>query len=287
VILYGNKEKGIEDVRQKIEDWVDGTTDARGHKVRKDANALLAGVISWPPINEGEDKKGYFDRLESFQSAMLLWLRKEYGSDLVLVLRHDDELFRGLNAGKIHHHWHYFCVKKPGEKFKLHPGFAARSAKDISRQEKKGMNGDEIRAAMSDGRKAYLEAMSAFQDRFHQELGKFYGLDRMGPRRLRRSRSEQVEYEALLEQQIVATKDAMDKATIIVNNAAKDAERITQIAEAKAKDLKSEAIALKNDAQKKKNEADALKAKADSEKKEAEKKTSISEYGSEKNYQEG
>jgi len=241
VILYGNKEKGIDDVRRKIEDWVDGTTDARGHKVRKDANVLLSGVISWPPINDGEDEKEYNNKLKVFESAMLLWLKRKYGEELSLVLRHDDEPFRGLNVGKIHYHWHYFCVKKPGRKFDLHPGFAARSAKDISRQEKKNMSADEIRGAMNDGRKAYREAMSFFQDRFYQELAKFHGLDRMGPRRLRRSRSEQVEFEALLEKQIYASNDARVKAGNIVVEAEREADKITQIAEAKARKIKDAA----------------------------------------------
>jgi len=137
VILYGDKEKGIEDVRHKVEDWIERTTDARGHKVRKDANALLSGVVSWPPINDGEDEKEFDDRRKTFEISLQAWLKKEYGKNFVLFLRHDDELFRGLNAGKVHYHWHYYCVKKPGEKFDLHPGFNARSKKDLSRKEKK------------------------------------------------------------------------------------------------------------------------------------------------------
>jgi len=241
VILFGNKEKGIEDVRQKIEDWVDGTTDARGHKVRIDANALLSGVISWPPINDGEDKDKYIGKLKTFEQAMLLWLKKEYGEDLVLVLRHDDEPFKGYNDGKIHYHWHYFCVKKPGKKFDLHPGFAARCAKDVSRQQKKGMSADEIRAAMNEGKYAYRKAMSSFQDRFYHELGKFHDLERMGPGRLRRSRNEQVEFEALLEQEITASKDAKAKTDKILVEAERKAENLTKIAEATAKDIKSAA----------------------------------------------
>jgi len=252
VILYGDKEKGIEVVQQKIEDWIEGTTDARGHKARKDANVLLAGVVSWPPINDGEDEREYYDRLKAFETSLLAWLQKEYGDDLVIVLRHDDEPFRGLNAGKIHYHWHYYCVKKPGKKFDLHPGFNARSKKDLSRKDKKTMTANEIKAAMKEGRVAYRKAMSDLQERFYQELGKDHGLSRYGPRRERRSRSEQLEFEAIRDTVI---EDAKEKAE-------KNADEIIRKAEKKAVKLITEA---QDTLQTAKNQAEKITKKAKSE----------------------
>jgi hypothetical protein len=241
VVLYGDKEKGIEDVRKKIENWVEGTKDARGHKVRKDANSLLSGVVSWPPINDDEDEKEYDDRRKAFEKALLVWLKNVYRDDLVMVLRHDDEPFRGQNAGKIHYHWHFFCVKQPGEKFDLHPGFKARSKKDISRKDKKNMTPDEIKAALKEGREAYRKAMSDFQERFYQELGKDHGLGRYGPSRERRSRSEQLEFEAIRDKVIEDAKVKAEKNVDKINKQAEENKRKTEVARKQAEEAKKKA----------------------------------------------
>ena len=219
VILFGNKEKSIETVLEKLNDWYEMTKDARGHKARVDANALLAGVVSFPPINDNEDKNEYFKRIDSFETDLIKWLKKVYGDDLKLVLRHDDEPFKGLNAGKIHYHWHFFCVKKPGQKFDLHPGFFERSKYDVPRRDRKNMKKEEISEVLHEGKKAYREAMIEFQDNFHYELGRYHGLNRTGPMRIRRSRSEQVELEKRNEKELAYPKKLMDEAINIKNEA--------------------------------------------------------------------
>jgi hypothetical protein len=212
VIIFGDKEKGIEDVRQKFEDWLSGTKDARGHKMRIDANGVLSGVVSWPPINDDENEKEYKEKIKTFENELINYLKDEYGEDLILVLRHDDEPFKGLNAGKIHYHWHFFCVKKPGEKFDLHPGFLARSEYNVSRENRKSMKHEELKTNYKDGCEKYKEAMIQFQDEFHQELGRHFNLIRFGPRRLRRSRYEEVEVENYVEKELEYSKKIMDEA---------------------------------------------------------------------------
>ena len=203
IILYGDRERGIESVRQKINEWMHDSKDARGHMIRKDANCLLSGVISWPPIGDEENRSEYLIKLNKFESDMLEYLKVEYGENLVLIIKHEDEPFKGLNTGKTHHHWHYFCVKKPGEKFDLHPGFFARSKKDISRKDRKNVTHEEFMKAFNEGKDAYREAMVLFQDRTYEKLFRKHGLNRKGPCRLRRSRSEQVELEAFIEKELV------------------------------------------------------------------------------------
>ena len=227
IILYGDKERGIESVRQKIDEWVYNSKDSRGHKIRRDANCLLSGVISWPPIENEEDEGEYLNKLNKFESDMLEYLKVEYGENLVLVIKHEDEPFKGLNTGKIHHHWHYFCVKKPGERFDLHPGFFARSRKDISRKDRKNTTHEELKEAFNDGKDAYREAMVLFQDRTYEKLFRKHGLHRKGPCRLRRSRSEQVELEAFVEKELAYPKKVL----------------------AEAIELKSEADSIKTDAE--------------------------------------
>jgi len=219
VIIFGDKEKSVESVLEKITEWYENSKDSRGHKVRVDANALLAGVVSWPPISDNEDENEYLEKRELFEADLIKWLKKVYGDDLKLVLRHDDEPFHGLNAGKIHYHWHYFCVKKSGQKFNLHPGFLERSKYDVPRKDRKNMIKEEYSEILREGKKAYREAMIEFQDNFHYELGRYHGLNRMGPMRIRRSRSEQVELEKRNEKELAYPKKVMNEAIIMKNDA--------------------------------------------------------------------
>lgn len=247
VILYGDKERGIEDVRERVEDWLSGTKDARGHKVRKDAHALLSSVISFPPVGDDEDINDYDTRRNKFENAMLDYLKEEYGNDLILVIRHDDEPFKGINAGKIHYHWHFFCVKRSGEKFDLHPGFKARAEYNVPRKEREKMTRDELKEIYKQGVEAYADAMVDFQDRFFEGLGKKHGLNRKGPSRLRRSRHEQTELENYIEKELVQSKQTIAEAETI---------------KSKAESLNAEAEALRAEAEKLKVEAASKNAKA-------------------------
>jgi len=227
VILYGDKDKGIEDVRQKNNEWTENTKDARGHKIRKDAMSLLSGVASWPPIEDDEDIKEYNTKKNAFETALIEWLKNVYGEDLALVLRHDDEPFKGINKGKVHYHWHFFCVKKKGQKFDLHKGFKARSEYNISRKDRLTMTPEQIKAFNDEGKLAYKKAMSDFQEKFYQELSKFHGFERYGPLRLRRTREEQKEFEEIREQVIeAAKKEAKEEAQKIKDQANTDADEI-------------------------------------------------------------
>jgi len=283
IILYGDKEKGVEDVREKVNAWAKGTKDARGHKVRKDANALLSGVVSYHPIGDNEDKKEYDTKRNAFEAALIEWLKKVYGEDLVLILRHDDEPFKGINEGKIHYHWHYYCVKKPGQKFDLHPGLKARSEYDISRKDRKNMTADEIKCAYNEGKRAYRTAMIAFQERFYQELGRFHGFARYGQRRLRRTRTEQKGFEEAREHVIEAAqkeaektkKDAQNAAQIIEDTARNQAGKILNNAKNEANQISIEAQDILQNAQKqadeiKKNTIDVENRMKDVEREEAE-----------------
>jgi len=189
IIFDDNNINSFEKLREYLNKWYIETTDSRGHKVRINAIALLSGVVSFPPIGDNEDIKDYMKRLVSFEDALIKWLKKKYKEDLFLIIRHEDEPFKGKNAGKIRYHWHFFCMKKPCEKFDLHPGFLERSKYDISRKERKNLKKEEITKKYFKGINAYRDKMIEFQDEFHFELGRFHGLERKGPMRLRRSRS--------------------------------------------------------------------------------------------------
>jgi len=248
VIIFGDNEKGMDEVREKIKNWFEGTKDKRGHKIRKDANCLLAGVISWPPIADDEDIDEYYQKLKSFEIHMIEWLKNEYGNDLISVIRHDDEPFKGYNKGKTHHHWHYFCVKEPGNKFDLHPGFKARAEYDVSRNERNKISKEELSDIYNEGKKAYNIAMKVFLDRFNVLSSKF-GMERYGERRIRRSRTEQVELEKFVEKEI---KDTKVNCNNIITKAKEEAENVKRDVKNKVNDIlvnaKNEAVKIKNNA---------------------------------------
>ncbi len=131
--------------------------DAAGRRLRKDATILLAGVASYPV--DGAD-------YEMWRRLTVAWLRGRFGENLRTVIEHLDEA---------HPHLHFFVVDPVAGNVKnLHPGFAAaKGAANPLRQ-----------------RKAYTEAMQAFQDDYWAHVGGPMALDRIGPRRRRLTRDE-------------------------------------------------------------------------------------------------
>jgi len=221
VIVYGSKENGLNEVRQKIDEWVSGTTDARGHKIRKDAQCLLAGTTSIILVDENETIEVKNERCKKYEKDLVEGLKKIYGDELIMVIRHDDEPFKGINEGKFRAHWHFYCVKKPGKKFDLHPGFFARSKWDMPRNDRKKILPATLKALFEDGRNAYKTAMIEFQDKFYEEVSKKNGFERKGPCRIRRSRNEQKELEDYYEREIEKTKIEAKKIIINAENQAK------------------------------------------------------------------
>ena len=156
VPVFGDLKK----VEVEVQEWAGSMTDARGHKLRKDAQCLLAGVISLPREQE-ED-------WEAFKKASLLWLKKKYGNTLKAVVAHEDEA---------HPHLHFYCVPEKGERFEsIHEGKAAAL---LLKQEKKGVQN-----------LAYIQAMRGLQDDFGHQVGQRFGLTRLGPGRRRLTRAQ-------------------------------------------------------------------------------------------------
>lgn len=142
--------------------WADGELDARGHKLRKDALCLLAGVVSvaehdadlWP-----EQRKRTVD-----------WLKKKYGERLLSIVEHTDEA---------HPHLHFYCAPKAGERFEtLHDGYKAAAAIKAAGKLKGAQN------------TAYREAMRNLQDTFYLDVASKVGLTRIGPKVARLTRPE-------------------------------------------------------------------------------------------------
>lgn len=133
---------------------------------RKDTPILMAGVLSapWPP----DDPRGVEWRMDAMH-----WLRREFGTNLAVVVAHNDEP---------HDHMHFY-VKAPGwlSVKPIHPGTVARA--------KVAEEGGDGKAQ----REAFNGAMRAMQDRYQDQVGMAHGMSRVGPRRRRLTRSAWVE----------------------------------------------------------------------------------------------
>ena len=158
-ILYGISPLEVLTLAEK---WAETATDARGHKLRKDGNVCLVGVISLPRDME--------DDFPKFAEDSLIWLKEKFGDRLKSVIVHDDEP---------HPHLHFSVVPRVGERFDdIHEGIKAKNN------------------AKKDGQKAgaqnlaYIDAMREMQDDFSKQVAMKNGLTRLGPARRRLSRGQ-------------------------------------------------------------------------------------------------
>ena len=160
------------DAQKMAEKWAETVTDARGHKLRKDALCMIGGVISFPD--------GY-ENWDGYKKDAIKWLKTEFGEGLKSVVEHTDEG---------HHHIHFYVVAKDGERFEsIHKGLKAGNAVDPKRGER-GRDKVEAGNMRQKARNAYKSEMGLYQDRFYDEVSKKYGLLRLGPKKRRLPNSQ-------------------------------------------------------------------------------------------------
>ena len=182
-VLFGD----LDDAEADAVAWADNSKNARGHKLREDGLALLAGVISYPNADAmvasvAENRvfgveiqanatavASHKRKWEKFRDASMMFLREKYGDSLKCIVEHTDEK---------HPHLHFYVVPKIGQSFdSIHEGKAAKN-----------------QARLVGGRReqtiAYIEAMRGFQDDFYNKVGISAGLARLGPGKRRLSRAE-------------------------------------------------------------------------------------------------
>ena len=160
-----------------------GRSEVKGGKERKirvDQATLLTVVASFPNTVEecAADAVKAAER-DAWQARNIEWLSSEFGSDLISVVRHDDEKFP---------HLHAFVVPSDTamKANPLHPGWSAKQSGKAEAVEA-GMSTIDANKA---GDRAYKAAMRAFQDGYWSSVGLPSGLTRIGPGRRRLDRGE-------------------------------------------------------------------------------------------------
>lgn len=155
---------------EKARKVVERCKDARGRKIRADAQFISFGVASIKVESTEENWKS--QKTKAWLEDSVKFLAQKFGENLASVVAHTDERW-------IHIH---FCItpsvnsESKLEVAHLHPGLAAqKKLKSNSKKEKD---------------QAYKEAMRSFQDEYFEAVSVKNGLLRFGPKRRRLTRVE-------------------------------------------------------------------------------------------------
>jgi hypothetical protein len=155
----------------------DGSVKSRS--IRTDRHTMASIVMSYPVPRSTIITEEAKAKLAAWEARNLKWLREKYGSQLRVVLAHDDETQPHLHA--------WLLPDDPGaDATTLHPGKVAKKA--VEAQAK--ADGEENRVAVKLGNKALRAAMTLWQDEYHAAVGAPEGLTRSGPRRRRLTRAQ-------------------------------------------------------------------------------------------------
>lgn len=160
ILLYGI---GLDEVEKLALEYHSKTKIKVGDKergLRKDANIILAGVVSLNADN--------MDLWEDYKKDAIKYLKNKYKDKLKSVIEHTDE---------VNPHFHYYVIQDIGEKF------------DLVHDGKKAIV-DNKNKIKSEQNKAYKKAMRDFQEDFFLNVSSKYGLMKNGPKNARMSHSE-------------------------------------------------------------------------------------------------
>ena len=182
-LLLGNASTFADDhaahvaARQTIVTMANGTE--RTKAIRKDRHTMASIVVSYPvphsAINDDEAKA----KLARWETRNVAWLQEKYGTQLRVVLAHDDE---------DHPHLHAWLLpdNNDADAKALHPGKAAK----IRVEQAAKADGIKPEIAVKMGNQEYRSVMKTWQDEYHAAVGISEGLTRTGPKRQRLSRNQ-------------------------------------------------------------------------------------------------
>lgn len=155
----------------------DGSEKRRS--IRTDRHTMASIVMSYPVPRSAITTDEAREKLVAWEKRNLDWLQEKYGAQLRVVLAHDDES---------HPHLHAWLLpdNDDADATMLHPGKVAKKEVEAGCKQ----DGMQPREAVKLGNRALKEAMTAWQDEYHQLVGVPEGLTRSGPKRRRLSREQ-------------------------------------------------------------------------------------------------
>lgn len=180
-VVYGGS---LDDVRrihdERLAAATTTTKNGKSRRIRSDQNTLVTVVASHPATTDAvRDDPAVAAAVREWEQRTVEWLQGQYGSQLVSVIRHVDE---------VHAHLHAFIVPRDAEvrASNLHPGQEAK-AKVVAAGKADGEDGKTVNRR---GDQAYKAALREWQDAYWKQVGLPCGLTRMGPGRRRLTRAE-------------------------------------------------------------------------------------------------
>jgi hypothetical protein len=171
-ILYGKEPRMVwEDAYEQAAKAV----DKAGDRLKNTALVIVVGVATWPvprsKVESDPDEKAKCDRwLEDAMS----WVKQEFGTALRLIVLHTDEKY-------VNFHFALLPTLRADRRLligSVHPGH--RAERECS----------ESGGTPRQQKQAHKQAMTAFQDRYYQDVAVKHGLARSGPKRQRLTRPE-------------------------------------------------------------------------------------------------
>ncbi|HBN1757361.1 TPA: hypothetical protein L1580_004681 [Escherichia coli] len=217
VLLYGVDLDTVEEMalnyhsKTKIKD-----KNGKEKKLRKDANVILAGVISLNRENE--------NIWEDYKKSSIEYLKNKYGDKLKSVIEHTDEA---------HPHFHFYIIQNEGEVFDLiHDG--KKAAMDVR----------SLNKTKGEQNTAYIKAMRSYQEDFFLNVASNYGLTKDGPKRARLSREDYLKQKKEIELLNQLRKKQEVELIQLKEKTEKEIKELKEKSEIEIKKAKDDALAL-------------------------------------------
>lgn len=160
-----------------------------GRAIRADRHTLFTIVASYPtPTSSVAALPEELARFEKWKARTVAWVQDKYGDQLKAALAHFDESYP---------HLHFWLLPDDpsADAGLLHPGKVAK--RQTETRLKSG--GTPPREVVKAGNRALKDAMRAWVDDYHRQVGAPLGMSRDGPKRRRLSRSQYQAERAMLD----------------------------------------------------------------------------------------
>lgn len=173
----------ISEVRARHDERASAAKDimknGRTRAIRSTQQTLATVIASHPyTVAEARADASKTAEVGEWERRTLQWLKDQFGSQLVSVVRHTDERY-------CHLHCYILPENTMMKAAAIHPGHIAKAAVIAGG----ARPGEDEKTFNKRGDQAYRAAMRHWQDHYHQHVGAPCGLTRIGPkvRRLRRA----------------------------------------------------------------------------------------------------
>lgn len=169
-VVYGMSEDELRATHDAVELATQTQKNGKARKIRNTQNTLATAVLSYPvPCSDVRGNAEERAKYNEWVKRSIKFMKSIWGEDFKCAVQHTDETFP---------HIHCFAIAPDFDASKLHPGLKAANEAAL-----KGVKGKGLGAAACAG-------LRHVQDDYQDNVGKFFGQARIGPKRQRKTRRE-------------------------------------------------------------------------------------------------